>query len=366
MRRSAIVCLTTLVGCSFIDDFDKFGPRSDTGDDAGSPEPVPDAGDGLDAATPQDAAPPVDTGRPGPVPDAASEASVADAAGAQDTGVPVVDAGQPDTGAQGVCGDGVVDTARGEVCDDGNQLAGDGCEPVTCTMTPQPTCAGVLCNDRNPCTVDQCDPITGCSFTAIDADRDGFSPGQCGQGNPNLRGGDCNDGNELVYPGAVETCDGIDNDCDPMRAIDEGLPKLRCYPDLDGDGYANLDGAGTMSCACPPGRIAVDDPRDRSRHDCYDDAVDGADVHPGQTTGFERGYGRSGRRSFDYDCDGAEEALYEALPAGGCQGLLVLCVGATGFEAPLPVCGESGRFSVCTELDLGCAGTSETRKQLCL
>jgi len=104
---------------------------------------------------------------------------------------------------------------------------------------------------------------------------------------------------------------------------------------------------------------------DRTKHDCYDDAEEGEDVHPGQITGFERGYGRNGVRSFDYDCDGDEQPFYKALPAGGCSGLLVLCGSESGFDGMAPVCGESGRFSVCTTLDVGCGGTSETRRQLC-
>lgn len=62
-----------------------------------------------------------------------------------------------------------------------------------------------------------------------DEDDDGFESKLCG-------GNDCNDKDKKSYPGAVEICDGKDNDCDKM--IDDGcvdLPSLRI--DHDGDGW---------------------------------------------------------------------------------------------------------------------------------
>jgi hypothetical protein len=47
--------------------------------------------------------------------------------------------------------------------------------------------------------------------SATDGDGDGYST--CD--------GDCNDGNDDIHPGAVELCNGIDDDCDD--AIDEGI-----------------------------------------------------------------------------------------------------------------------------------------------
>jgi RHS repeat-associated protein len=51
--------------------------------------------------------------------------------------------------------------------------------------------------------------------TCIDADGDGYGPqnaSACGGNQPQLL--DCNDGDPRAHPGAVEACDGIDNDCD--------------------------------------------------------------------------------------------------------------------------------------------------------
>ena len=66
------------------------------------------------------------------------------------------------------CGDGFIDdrttggaTEGREVCDDGNDIANDGCEldcTVTCTVATQAT----DCDDTNPCTDDVC-TMSACS-----------------------------------------------------------------------------------------------------------------------------------------------------------------------------------------------------------
>jgi hypothetical protein len=102
-----------------------------------------------------------------------------------------------------------------------------------------------------------------------DRDRDGYD-----------RPGDCDDRDELTYPGAAELCDGLDNDCD--GAIDEDTTTW--HPDADLDGYGDRRG-GVTTCAAPSGYVA-------DGTDCNDD--DG-DVYPGA---FER------CNASDDDCDG--------------------------------------------------------------
>ena len=71
------------------------------------------------------------------------------------------------------------------------------------------------------------------TFPVVDPDDYDFD----GDG-VSVNGGDCNDDNNTIYPGAPEICDGLDNDCNPATGIDVGS---ECYDD-DGDGY----------CEAPP------------------------------------------------------------------------------------------------------------------
>jgi Putative metal-binding motif/Secretion system C-terminal sorting domain len=86
------------------------------------------------------------------------------------------------------------------------------------------------CNDNNatvyPGAIELCDGLDNNCNTLIDdidVDGDGFSA--CS--------GDCNDNNAAINPGATELCNGIDDDCD--GTIDDGF-------DNDNDGYTTCEG----------------------------------------------------------------------------------------------------------------------------
>jgi hypothetical protein len=59
----------------------------------------------------------------------------------------------------------------------------------------------------------------GCVVKAADVDGDSFGDTLCSLAS----GTDCDDAHDTVYPGASETCDGLDNDCDGATDLNDGL-----------------------------------------------------------------------------------------------------------------------------------------------
>ncbi len=108
---------------------------------------------------------------------------------------------------------------------------------------------GPICDDGDPCTVDSCSP-NGCMFTdgRVDADGDGaFASGTIADPKAALGcGKDCDDSSPDIFPGAIELCDALDNDCngvvdDAARLQLTGAAPTRVSPlDADHAGPAGL------------------------------------------------------------------------------------------------------------------------------
>ena len=163
------------------------------------------------------------------------------------------------------CGVGVCAATGQSTCQNGKMVN-------TCTAgTPQtegpigdPTCGDGLDNDCNGLT-DTAD--SKCASTVcIDRDGDGYGA----NGDPSCPNGtaiDCNDRKASVNPGAVEVCDGVDNNCDGQ--IDEGVQKTY-YKDADRDGYGDPS-VSKQSCKKPSGYV-------KNNTDCNDS---NPRIHPG-------------------------------------------------------------------------------------
>ncbi|MBM75573.1 MAG: hypothetical protein CMK59_09230 [Proteobacteria bacterium] len=113
------------------------------------------------------------------------------------------------------------------------------CDDLNSTISPSAIeiCDGI----DNDCDGDYDEGVAELFY--VDADGDGFGSAEeveaCeGGGGLALTPSDCDDGNDSIYPGAPELCDGLDNDCNAQ--VDEGLSEV-WYLDDDDDGYGDSD-----------------------------------------------------------------------------------------------------------------------------
>lgn len=94
--------------------------------------------------------------------------------------------------------------------------------------------------------------------------------------------GDCNDQSDVVFPGNLEICDGLDNNCDG-NVDEQAQNAVQCF--VDGDGDEIGIGVPFQACACPAGYSTI-------TGDCLDTQ---ASVHPGAEESCD---------GLDNDCDG--------------------------------------------------------------
>jgi hypothetical protein len=135
--------------------------------------------------------------------------------------------------------DGLVD----EGCDDDKDGYCDVGMPYGATNTTCPKGAGD-CNDEvadiSPAATEACDNLDndcdGDTDGACDKDQDGYcdegfvvvgTPDACKGG-----GGDCNDNNGAISPGAQEDCNGVDDDCDSSIDADDA-DLLKALPNCE-------------------------------------------------------------------------------------------------------------------------------------
>jgi hypothetical protein len=166
------------------------------------------------------------------------------------------------------------------------------------------------------------DDDTGSDPLDIDDDEDGYSENN----------GDCDDSAPDIYPGAVEICDEVDNDCDGTTDEDDASDAQTWYPDGDGDGYGD-EQEPRSACEQPQGFVA-------DSSDCNDQ---NDEIHPAASEVCDE---------VDNDCDGTTDeddasdaqTWYEDSDDdghGNPQSSILACEQPDGFLADSSDCDDS-------------------------
>lgn len=105
-------------------------------------------------------------------------------------------------------------------CPNENRCLTYSCVDGSCQVVDE-----VQCENSDPCFESACNPESGvCERSRLtrDLDGDGFYAPLVGKepGEPGACGNDCDDTRREAFPGGVERCDGVDNDCDGV--VDNG------------------------------------------------------------------------------------------------------------------------------------------------
>ena len=208
-------------------------------------------------------------------------------------------------------------------------------------------------------TVDEADALDAVTwYTDADGDGYGDSASSTVSCSAPIRtsavGGDCDDSDVYVNPGASERCDGVDNDCDGV-VDDSPVDAGTWYADADGDSYG--DGAvSTVACSQPSG-YAVNardcDDSDAGVHPLADEYCNGVDDDCDGTVDEDSAVDVS-TWYLDSDVDGYGRSSFTASS----------CSAPSGFVADATDCNDSdatvhpGADEYCDIVDHDCDGST--------
>ncbi|MBK8345667.1 MAG: putative metal-binding motif-containing protein [Bacteroidetes bacterium] len=151
---------------------------------------------------------------------------------------------------------------------------------IRCAYNYVPTSGTACATFNNGETEDYNVTITACTPVTYYADSDADNFGNAAISTPFctppvsgyvLNNTDCNDASATIYPGAVEICNGIDDDCNGTN--DNGLIFVTYYADTDGDTYGNNLVTSNTCSGAPIGYV-------NNNTDCND--INAA-INPGAT-----------------------------------------------------------------------------------
>jgi len=167
-----------------------------------------------------------------------------------------------------------------------------------------------------------------------DADGDGYTSAE-----------DCNDNDSSVYQGAVEICDGIDNNCDGN--IDEDVSNT-FYADDDGDGFGDPNNP-IEACSTPDNY--VDTPNDCN--DLSADAFPGnSEICDGIDNNCDEQIDENTGEEFFIDSDG--DGFGEATQS------VIACTEPDGYSVQEGDCDDTsgstypGAYEICDGIDNNC------------
>jgi hypothetical protein len=173
-------------------------------------------------------------------------------------------------------------------------------------------------------------PETCATILYADADGDGYGDGgvaeqRCTEVGWVADDQDCDDGDAAVYPGAQESCDGVDQDCDG-DTDEEPVDGEAWYPDRDGDSFGDLDGLALFCEGDAPGGYVLDatdcDDGDREVNPDAQEACDDEDVDEdcnGVADDDDPGTDEASTSGWYVDADGDGYGDMDATPEYRCD-----------------------------------------------
>ncbi|MGV3624987.1 MAG: putative metal-binding motif-containing protein [Archangium sp.] len=236
-------------------------------------------------------------------------------------------------------------------CTDGAYCNGEEvCVDRKCQPGPPP-----VCDDGIACTVDSCsEERRRCIAEAPDVDGDSYGDATCVDRRGEPLGMDCDDNDESRFPGNLETCNAVDEDCD-LETIGT--------TDVDGDGYVSaacsnplLDGGVRRGLDCNdtveaihPGQAELCNQADDNCNGVADEGVTTLRFTDSDGDGWGSGQGAqgcvvAGTSALGTDCDDANPAIHpgEFQCVSGGQGNEVRLCSMDGGWTPM-LCPTQGQ-----------------------